>query len=146
MINVHLSHLCTNTRRARTLVLSPWCSTAWCGAQHIIKSSTSTDVSVMVRMVACIHGPGHFPCLMHHFHTFPSSLVAQMVKRLLAMQDTRVRSLDWEDPLKKEMATHSSTLAWKIPWTEEPGRLHSMGSQRVGGLSNFTFTFHFHFL
>ena len=75
-----------------------------------------------------------------------ASLVAQMVKRLLAMQETRVRSLDWEDPLKKEMATHSSTLAWKIPWTEEPDRLRSMGLQRVGGLSDFTFTFHFHFL
>ena len=61
-----------------------------------------------------------------------SSLVAQMVKRLPAMQETRVRSLSWEDPLEKEMATHSSILAWKIPWTEEPGRLQSMGSQRVG--------------
>ena len=61
-----------------------------------------------------------------------SSLVAQMVKRLPAMQETRVRSLGWEDTLEKEMATHSSTLAWKIPWTEEPGRLQSMGSQRVG--------------
>ena len=55
-------------------------------------------------------------------------LVAQMVKQLLAMQETRVRSLGWEDPLEKEMATHSSTLAWKIPWAEEPGRLQSMGS------------------
>ena len=54
-----------------------------------------------------------------------------MVKRLSAMLETRVRSLGREDPLKKEMATHSSTLAWKIPWTEEPGRLQSMGSQRV---------------
>ena len=49
-----------------------------------------------------------------------------------AMQETWVRSLDWEDPLKKEMATHSSTLAWKIPLMEEPGRLQSMGSLRVG--------------
>ena len=48
------------------------------------------------------------------------------------MQDTRVRSLGWEDPLEKEMATHSSTVAWRIPWREEPGRLQSMGSQRVG--------------
>ena len=54
-----------------------------------------------------------------------------MVKRLPAMQETQVRSLGWEDPLEKEMATHASTLAWKIPWTEEPGRLQSMGSQRV---------------
>ena len=64
--------------------------------------------------------------------TLPSSLVAQMVKRLPTMQDTRVQSLGWEDLLEKEMATHSSVLAWKIPWTEEPGRPQSMGSQRVG--------------
>ena len=61
-----------------------------------------------------------------------ASLVAQMVKNLPAMRETSVQSLDWEDPLEKEMATHSSTLAWKISWTEEPGRLQSMGSQRVG--------------
>ena len=61
-----------------------------------------------------------------------ASLAAQMVKCLPAMRQTRVRSLGWEDPLEKEMATHSSTLAWKIPWTEEPGRLQSMGLQRVG--------------
>ena len=58
--------------------------------------------------------------------------MAQRVKRLPAMQETWVRSLGREDPLEKEMATHSSTLAWKVPWTEEPGRLQSMGSQRVG--------------
>ena len=57
--------------------------------------------------------------------------VAQMVKRLPAMQETQVQSLGWEDPLEKEMATHSSTLAWKIPQTEEPDRLQSMGSHRV---------------
>ena len=62
---------------------------------------------------------------------YKSSLVAQTVKRLPKMQETQVQSLGWEDPLKNEMATHSSTLAWKIPWTEEPGRLQSMGSQRV---------------
>ena len=60
------------------------------------------------------------------------SLVAQMVKNLPAMQETWVRSLGREDPLEKEMATHSSILAWRIPWTEEPGGLQSMGSQRVG--------------
>ena len=58
-------------------------------------------------------------------------LVAQMVKHLPAMQETRVRSLGWEGPLEKETATHSSTLAWKIPWMEEPGGLQSMGSQIV---------------
>ena len=52
-------------------------------------------------------------------------------KRLSAMQETQVRSLGWEDPLEKEMAAHSSILAWKIPWTAEPGALLSMGSQRV---------------
>ena len=55
-----------------------------------------------------------------------------MVKCLPAMQETWVQSLGREDPLEKEMATHSSTLAWKIPWMEEPGRLQYMGSQRVG--------------
>ena len=59
-------------------------------------------------------------------------MVAQMVKHLPAMRETQVHSLGWEDLLEKEMAPHSSTLAWKIPWTEEPGRLPSMGSQRVG--------------
>ena len=58
--------------------------------------------------------------------------MAQTVKRLPEVQEIRVPSLGWEDPLEKEMATHSSTLAWKIPWTEEPGRLQSMGLQRVG--------------
>ena len=57
--------------------------------------------------------------------------MAQMVKNLLAMQETQAQSLGWEDPLEKEMATHSSILAWKIPWTEEPGWLQSMGSQRA---------------
>ena len=61
-----------------------------------------------------------------------ASLVAQMVKNLPAIRETSVRFLDWEDPLEKEMATHSSILAWRIPWTEEPGGLQSIGSQRVG--------------
>ena len=57
--------------------------------------------------------------------------MAQVVKHLSAVLETQVRSLDQEDPLEKEMATHSSTLAWKIPWTEWPGGLQSMGSLRV---------------
>ena len=68
--------------------------------------------------------------------------MTQTVKHLPTMWETRVQSLGGEDPLEKEMATHSSTLAWKIPWTEEPGRLQSMGSQRVG----HTERLHFHFL
>ena len=61
-----------------------------------------------------------------------TSLVAQMVKPLSTMWETWVRSLGREDPLEKEMAIHSSTVAWKIPWTEEPGGLQLMGSQKVG--------------
>ena len=56
---------------------------------------------------------------------------AQRLKRLLTIQETWVRSLGWEDPLEKEMASHSNILAWRIPWMEEPGGLQSMGSQRV---------------
>ena len=58
--------------------------------------------------------------------------MAQTVKRLPTMRETQFQSLGGEDPLEKEMATHSSTLAWKIPWMKEPGRLQSMGLQRVG--------------
>ena len=61
-----------------------------------------------------------------------TSIVVQTVKRLPTMRETKVRSLGQEDPLEKEMATHSSILAWKIPWTEEPERLQSTGWQRVG--------------
>ena len=59
-------------------------------------------------------------------------LVAQRIKRLPAKQETRVQSLGWEDPLEEGTATHSSILAWRVSWTEEPGRLQSMGSQRAG--------------
>ena len=57
--------------------------------------------------------------------------MAQMVKSLPAIQETQVQSLDWDDPLKKRMATHTSVLAWRVPWTEEPDGLQSKGSQRV---------------
>ena len=68
-----------------------------------------------------------------------ASLVAQRVKRLPIMQKTGVQSPGQEDPLEEEMATHSSTLAWRIPWTEKPGRLQSMGSQSQTRLSDFIF-------
>ena len=68
----------------------------------------------------------------HSYGRIWTSLVAQMVKRLPAIRETQVRSLGWEDLLEKEMATHSSIPDWRIPRTEEPGRLQSMGSQRVG--------------
>ena len=61
-----------------------------------------------------------------------ASMVAQMVKNLPAVQETQILSLGQENPLEKEKATHSSILAWEIPWTEKPGRVQSMGSQRVG--------------
>ena len=61
-----------------------------------------------------------------------ASLIAQLVKTLPAMQETWVRSLGWDDPLEKEMVTYSSILAWRIPWTEEPGGLQSMRSKIVG--------------
>ena len=65
-------------------------------------------------------------------YLYGTSLVAQMVKNLPTMQETQVRSLDQEESLEKGLATHSSVLAWKIPWTEEPGGLQSMGLQKVG--------------
>ena len=68
----------------------------------------------------------------HLLYAHLYQLVAEMVKNLPAMQETRVRSLGRQEPLEKEMATHSSILSWKIPWTEEPGRLQPTGSQRVG--------------
>ena len=74
-----------------------------------------------------------------HLFVCPTSLVAQTVRRLPTMRETWIPSLGQEDPLEKEMAPHSSPIAWKIPWTEEPGRLQSMGSQSRTRLSNFTF-------
>ena len=71
-------------------------------------------------------------CLKKAPHGFLASLVAWTVKHLPTMRETRVRSLGWEDPLEKEMAIHSSIHPWKIPWTEDPGGLQSMGSQRIG--------------
>ena len=70
--------------------------------------------------------------LINQYTQLPASLVAQVVKKAPPMQETQVQSLDQEDPLEREMATHSSILVWEIPWTEEPGGLQSMGSQRVG--------------
>ena len=67
-----------------------------------------------------------------HISSVQASLVAHLVKNPPAMRETWVRSLGGEDPLEKGKATHSSTLAWRIPWTEEPGRLQSMGLQRIG--------------
>ena len=77
-----------------------------------------------LRRTLRVASPGALVCM--------AALVAKMVKNLPAMQETRVRSLDWEIPLEKGMAIHFSVLACRIPWTEEPGGLQSMGSQRIG--------------
>ena len=79
--------------------------------------------------VPCLSKPGHFIPFLSS--STPITLVAQTVKHLSTMWETWVPSLGQDDPLEKEMAIHSSTTAWKIPWTEGPGRLQSMGSQRV---------------
>ena len=83
-------------------------------------------------MLKIFYSSGSFVNESSYLYSDKTSLVAQMVKCLSTMREIWVRSLGWEDPLEKEMAIHSSTIAWKIPWTEEPGRLQSMGSQRVG--------------
>ena len=75
---------------------------------------------------------GYFISLLWEYKENVFSVVAQTVKHLPTMRETRVQSLGQEDPLEKEMTTHSSSLAWKIPWMEDPGRLQSVGSQRVG--------------
>ena len=74
--------------------------------------------------------------LSSHLPFSDSSLVAQAVKNLTAMQETQAQSLGWEDPLEKGMAIHSSVLSWRVPWTEEPGELQSMGSQSQTRFSN----------
>ena len=97
-------------------------------------------VCVCVCVYVCIHSVKYyhlsrgrlgFSTLMGRQHPFLVSLVAQMVKNLPAVQKTWVWSLGWEDPLEKGIATHSSIFAWRIPWTEEPGRLQSVELQRV---------------
>ena len=77
-----------------------------------------------------VHGVTKSHTRLSEFH-FEASLIAQSVKNMPAVQETRVRFLRWEDPLEKEMATHSSILVWTVPWIEEPGRLQSMGSQEL---------------
>ena len=81
----------------------------------------------------------------HYFASMWASLVAQMEKCLPAMREARVRSLGWEDPLAEGMATHSSIPAWRIPWTEEPGGLQSMGWQRPSLDSSVISSVHFDF-
>ena len=95
----------------------------WILFRKVYDSHCCLNVNIIINIVFLL-----FNTLM----TFSASLVAQMVKQLPAMLETWVQSLGRENPLGEEMATHSSILAWKIPLIEEPGRLQSMGSQRVG--------------
>ena len=93
------------------------------GWENPLEKGVATHSSILAWRIPCTKEPESYDW---------TSLVAQMVKNLPAMGETWVRSLDWEDPLEEGMATRSSILAWRIPWTEEPGRLQSLGSQRVG--------------
>ena len=96
------------------------------------KQMKSVTPHCFIIYLLCIDGTGSVLLQITFFCSAFGSLVAQMIKRLTAMRETWVWPLGWEDPLGKEMATHSSTLTWKIPWMEEPRGLQSMGSQRVG--------------
>ena len=109
---------------------SPWKAMI----SHHLLPKTADSQNQMPRTKPFLHDNGTRYSLSSFANncSLPDSLMAQTVKRLPTMQETRVQSLGQEDPLEKEMATHFSTLAWKIPWTEEPGRLQSIGSQRVG--------------
>ena len=97
------------------------------GIQSVLDSMSRLCSGITQDSHSC--HPGFFP---RRHMPFWTSLVAQRVKDLPAMLETWVQFPGWEDPLEKAMVTHSSTLAGKIPWTEKPGRLQSMGSQRVG--------------
>ena len=99
---------------------------AWCAAVHEVGKSWTWLSEWTKKEHTLLY------CNLRRILVSVTSLVAHKVKRLPTMQETWVRSLGWEDPLKKEMATHSGILAWKIPWTEEPCWLLFMGSQRVG--------------
>ena len=105
------------------------------GQEDPLEEEMATHSSTLAWKIPWTEEPGRLQSMGsqtvgHDWATSWASLVAQTVKRLSAMQETRVWSLGWEDPLEKEMAAHSSILAWKILWMKEPGRLLSMGLQR----------------
>ena len=110
------------------------------GQEDILEKEMATHSSILAWKITWMEKPGRLQSMGRkesdtteqlHYRELWASLVAQTVKHLPAMRETRVQSLGGEDPLKKEMATHSRILAWKTPSTEEPGRLQSVGSQRV---------------
>ena len=117
-----------------------------------LEKEMATHSSVLAWRIPGTGEPGGLPSMGSQSWTRPKRLSSsssylqlpwwlRWLKRLPAMRETRVRSLGWEDPLEKEMATHSSSLAWKIPKMEESHRLQFMGSQSQTRLSDFTFTF-----
>ena len=97
---------------------------------HLLVRTNSLEKTLMLGKIEGGRRRGQQRDEMFGWHW--ASLAVQSVKYLPAVQETWVRSLGWEDPLEKETATHSSIIAWKISWTEEPGELQSMGMQRVG--------------
>ena len=120
-----------------TRLLCPWdfpgkSTGVGCQCYWLLNSVVSFQ-TILVALSADFNGISLFclQCSPSHDSPYTFSLIAQLVKNLLAMQETLVRFLGQEDPLEKEMATHSSILAWRIPWTEEPGGLQSTGSQRI---------------
>ena len=154
---LHGNHFCLSlviTSRNPSLVVKnlPATQETWVWSlegEDPLEKGIATHSSILVWRIPWTEEPGRLqsmgsPRVTHDYTWLRASLVAQTVKRLSAMQETRVRSLSWEDPLEKEMAIHSSILAWKIPWTAEPGRLPSMGSQRVGHDWATSLSLHFH--
>ena len=130
-LNVHSHRLTlTETQSYR------WCAYTQPIHRHVDTLKQKSDYIVTLTQTyshsPSTHSLTHTKINSHKFSLDHTSLVAQTVKHLSTMWETRVRSLGREDPLEKEMAIHSSTIVWKIPWTEEPGRLQSMQSQRVG--------------
>ena len=104
-----------------------------CGQnQCFVNWANCLDAGGQDKILGPSTSPGIEVCNISVRSALPASLVVQTIKNLPAMQETQVPSLGREDSLEKGMATHSSILAWRIPWTEEPGGLQSMGSQRVG--------------
>ena len=118
-----------NVQCKENRILWVWRSNGPHPASQLGKAATQKSTQCWLRMLTTFLNN---KVKLHTVTLKQTSLVAQTVKHLPTMQETRVLSLGQEDPLEKEMATHSSSLAWKIPWMEEPGRLQSMGSQRVG--------------
>ena len=125
-----LRHLVCKMNMLKTIVKWPSFGTE-------LQVDSKTSFKSNISMMECVINIDFFTsiyqliCCLTNTLEFRTSLVAHSVKRMPTMQETRVQSLGQEDLLEKEMATHCSILAWKIPWTEQPGGLQSMGSQRV---------------